>query len=69
MLFGDYFLITTQRKDKVSFRVVSIKDISFTFIDLFLSLLLFYADLIVSFSASVLRITSKGIRYICLNIN
>lgn len=69
MLFGDYFLITTQRKDKVSFRVVSIKDISFTFIDLFLSLLLFYADLIVSFSALVLRITSKGIRCICLNIN
>lgn len=69
MLFGDYFLITTRRKDKVSFRVVSIKDISFTFIDLFLSLLLFYADLIVSFSALVLRITSKGIRCICLNIN
>lgn len=69
MLFGDYFLITTQRKDMVSFRVVSIKDISFTFIDLLLSLLLFYADLIVSFSALVLRITSKGIRCICLNIN
>lgn len=69
MLFGDYFLITTRRKDKVSFRVVSIKDISFTFIDLLLSLLLFYADLIVSFSALVLRITSKGIRCICLNIN